>query len=66
MVSATVAGINNSFVGQNIITVLVTTIDSELKRLGLDEVQLMKVDVEGFEMSVLKVATTTLKINQRT
>jgi hypothetical protein len=38
-------------------TIPMVTIDS----LGLDEVHLVKIDVEGFEMEVLKGAENTLK-----
>lgn len=38
-----------------------TTLDSLLKNLGLDRVDLIKIDVEGAELSVLKGAAWTLQ-----
>lgn len=42
------------------ITVAVITLDSYIREQGLDRVDLIKIDVEGFEMNVLRGADATL------
>ena len=38
-----------------------TTVDIEVERLGLDRVDLLKIDVETLELAVLRGATATLR-----
>jgi len=49
--------------GETGIAVDVTTLDEELHALGVDRVDYLKIDVEGFELSVLHGASRTITAN---
>lgn len=50
-----------SAAGLRIETVDVTTVDQEVERLGIQKLDLIKIDVEGYEVFVLEGATRTIR-----
>ena len=61
MIAAGNADINEK---NNIITVNTTTIDSFCKKKGIDNIDLIRMDVEGFESSVIEGGREILKLSK--